>query len=106
MRAGKLRHIVKVQRASETIGAAGTPVVTWADLVELRAEIMEQSTAESIGAQGATDRRAVAFRVRHVDGITNADRILFRGEPLNIRSVEPDSRFRELVIKTETEVSP
>lgn len=106
IRAGKLRHLITVQRASETIDPAGTPVITWADLVELRAEIMEQDTAESIGAQGATDRRAVAFRVRYVDGITNADRILFNGEPLNIRSVEPDPRFRELILRTETEVSP
>lgn len=106
MRAGKLRHIITVQRATETISAAGTPVSTWADLVTLRAEIVEQATAESIGAQGATDRQAVAFRVRYFDGITNADRILFKGNPLNIRSIEPDPGFRELVLRTETELSP
>lgn len=106
IRSGKLRNVITVQRATETISAAGTPLTTWADLVTLRAEIVEQATAESIGAQGATDRAAVVFRVRYLDGITNADRILFRGANLNIRSVEPDPHFRELVIRTETELSP
>ena len=106
MRAGKLRNVIKVQRSTETINAAGTPVIIWADLVELRAEIIEQGIAESIGAQGATDQQTIEFRTRYVAGITNADRILFRGAALNIRSVEPDPMFRELVIKTETELSP
>ena len=48
----------------------------------------------------------IEFKTRFVDGITNADRILFKGAALNIRSVEPDPMFRELVIKTETELSP
>lgn len=106
IRAGKLRNVITVQRANAIIDEAGTPVITWADLVELRAEILEQRDSESIGNQGASDRRLVDFKTWYRADLTNADRILFKGEPLNIRQVEPDAHFRTMIIKTESEVQP
>lgn len=104
-----MRHLCAVERPTTTIGADGTPVTTWAHHTTLRAAVMEQSTAESVGAQGATERRVVVFQTRCTNlsaSVTNADRIQWEGHALNIRSIEPDAQLRRLTIKTETEVTP
>lgn len=70
---------ITVQRATVEVGAAGTPAETWADLVTLRAERLQHSTEEHLRAAGAAGETVAVFRVRHVDGLTTADRIVFEG---------------------------
>jgi hypothetical protein len=53
MKSGKLREAIAIQRATTTINDAGTPADTWAIIARLRAEKVEQSTAEAIRAFGA-----------------------------------------------------
>ncbi len=104
MRAGKLRHVLTVQRSTETIDAMGTPVTTWADLITLRAEIIERGTVESIGNQGAVEQDGITFRTWNRDAITTVDRIMFNGAALNIREITPtaDPRERSMEIRTAT----
>ena len=93
MRAGKLVHVITLQRVSgTTISDAGTPTDTWSDLATLRAERVDQSTEEFMRAAGATDETAVIFRTRWIDGVTNADRVMFGGEAFNLRAVVPFGR--------------
>lgn len=92
MMAGRLTEEIRVERFTSTVNDAGTPVQTWARLCTLRAEKVEQSTTEYIRNHGASDEEAVIFRTRFFDGITNADRVLWRGDVFNIKQVTPIGR--------------
>ena len=48
---------------------------------------------------GASDEEAVIFRIRFVDGVTNADRVVWNGEPFNIRQVTPIGRRKGLDLR-------
>lgn len=92
MKAGKLTEAITIQRATYTVNAAGTPGETWASIATLRAEKVEQATTEAIRNFGASDEELVVFRARFLDGITNADRLLWRGAAFNIKQVAPIER--------------
>lgn len=96
MRAGKLFHIIKIQRGTDTLNEAGTPTTSWADLATLRAEKVEQSTSEFIRSFGAADETLAIFRTRFLGGVTNADRISFGGDDFNIREIAILGRNRGL----------
>jgi SPP1 family predicted phage head-tail adaptor len=87
MRAGKLVHAVKIERATHAVNDTGGPVTTWSHYAWLRAEKVEQSTAEAIRAYGASEETLLVFRTRFKAGVTNADRLVWRGEAFNLREV-------------------
>jgi SPP1 family predicted phage head-tail adaptor len=87
MRAGKLEHAVKIERPTYAVNDTGGAVTTWSHYAWLRAEKVEQSTAEAMRAYGASDETLIVFRTRFKAGITNADRLVWRGEAFNLREV-------------------
>lgn len=99
MRTGALHHVIELQRASTTLNEAGTPATIWTTLATLRAEIVRQATEEFLGDSGARDETAVVFRTRYLDGVTNADRVLFEGRAYNLREVTPIGRRRGLELR-------
>jgi len=101
IRAGKLHNTILVQRSNETIDAAGVPSPSWSTIATLRAELVEFTDEEMIRAYGASSETSVVFRTWFRDGVELSDRILFRGEPFNIRSVKEIGRRREMEIRAE-----
>lgn len=99
MKAGKMVHVITMQRMTATVNAAGTPVQSWADLATLRAEKVEQTTAEFIRGHGASDETVVVFRTRFLADLTTADRISFRGQVFNIKELSPIERRRGLELR-------
>ena len=87
MKAGRLTEEIRIERSTSTINEYGTPSTTWAKLAVLRAEKVEQTTTEYIRNFGASDEEVVIFRTRFLDGITNADRLIWKGDAFNIQSV-------------------
>ena len=87
MKAGKLTEELQVERSTSTLNEYGTPSTTWAKLAVLRAEKVEQTTTEYIRNFGAADEEVVIFRTRFFDGISNADRLIWKGDAFNIQSV-------------------
>ena len=94
MKARRLIHVLTIQRASDTINEAGTPVTVWDDLASLRAEKVEQGTTEFIRNYGAADETVAVFRTRFLAGVTNADRITFDGAEFNIKEIVTLGRNR------------
>ena len=92
MKAGRLTEVIEIQRATSTVNDAGTPEQTWAALATLRAERVDPSTAETIEGYGASDTATVTLRARFLDGVTNADRVIWKGAPWNITRVAPIGR--------------
>ncbi len=99
MRAGKMVHVIEIQRASATISPAGTPLQTWAKVATLRAEIVEQGTEEFLRNAGDTSETTLVFRTRHLDGITDEDRVSFDGGAYDIDRLVPIGRRRGLEIR-------
>ncbi len=100
MRAGSFDRIIVVQRATETVSAAGTVTQAWATLGELRAELVTIATVESGTAFGEIETAGLVFRTRWFD-LTTADRILFDGEFYNVRSIAEIGRRRGLELRVE-----
>ncbi|SFB82261.1 phage head closure protein [Tropicimonas isoalkanivorans] len=101
MKSGRLRRVIQIQRATNTVNDAGTPVETWADHAHLRAEVIRQEASEFVNAQGAGDVESVVFRTRYFGDVTNADRVRFRGEDFNIKTVAEIEDGRGLEIRCE-----
>lgn len=91
-------YTLQIQRAATAINAAGSPASTWADLVTLRAEIVDAVAEEFQRTPGASDEIATTFQTRFVDGITPADRLHFAGRFYDIRSLKMLGRRRGLEI--------
>lgn len=102
MKSGALSRVIRIQRASTIINDAGTPAETWADLAELRAELVDLGTVERI-RHGAVDTTGIVFRTRYLAGVTNADRVLFDGQAYNLKSVIVIGRNRALELRAEAQ---
>lgn len=101
IRAGKLDRTITIERSTETIDAAGVPVVTWATLATMRAELTEASTDETIVDSGASTDTTVTFRTRFLDGVTVADRVTYAGRAFNLKGIRELGRRRGLELRTE-----
>lgn len=92
MRAGKLDREITVQRSTSTVNDAGTPVTSWADVAAVRAQLVQQNTEEFIRGFGASDETVVIFRIRWLDGLTNADRIVYGERIHNLKEIKEIGR--------------
>ena len=92
---------IKIQRVSvPSVDASGTPVETWTDLTTVRAQIVGASTEEFIRGAGASDETVVVFRTWWIDGITNADRIIYQGVIHNLKEIKEIGRRNGLELRT------
>jgi len=87
MRAGKLRHRVTIQRATETQSDSGEVSRTWSTLATVWADIKPTSGAEAF--RSGKIRADVGFLVTIRGGVAAApsDRISLSGRTLEIVSV-------------------
>lgn len=99
--AGKLDRTIRIERAHRVIGAAGRESVAWTAVATVRAERLQTDAVEVAGAHGITSTDSLAFRLRHLAGITPADRVVFDGRAFNIRSVKEIGRRRALELTCE-----
>ncbi|TNH41276.1 phage head closure protein [Paracoccus haeundaensis] len=92
MKAGRLTETIQMERGDAGINDYGTPTTVWQRYATVRAERIDQTTEEFMRAGGASDEETVVFRIRHVEGVGNADRVLWKGEAFNIQQVTPIGR--------------
>lgn len=91
MQAGRLRHRVLLQRAVSTQSPiTGAPITQWVDVAIVRAEVVAASAREFISAMATQSEVTTRITIRYRQGISNRDRILFRGKIYNIEGVLPD----------------
>lgn len=101
MRAGKLDHLVAIQRQTEVVQPSGGIVATWSTLATARAEIV-RTRADEIGTGfGEAEAAMVVFRIRWRPGITTTDRIIHHGAAFDIREVAEIGRRRILEIRAQ-----
>lgn len=97
MRAGKLRHTVIIQSATEALDGFGEAVKTWAEYAKARASVEPLQGREFYAAQQFNSEVKVKIRMRFLDGVTPKMRISFNSKIYNIQSiVDPQERNNEM----------
>jgi len=99
MRGGKLDKVIRIERAATTVDAYGTPQETWAELATVRAELVQATTEEFIRSFGASSETAVVFRIRHMDGVTLADRVTYDGRAYDLKEAKELGRREGLELR-------
>lgn len=99
MKSGRLTDTIQIEHATDIVDDYGTPATAWRPFASVRAERIDQTTEEFMRNFGASDEEAVIFRIRHLDGVTNADRVMWQGQPFNIRQVTPIGRRKGLDLR-------
>jgi len=101
MRAGKLDRTIRIDRYSAgTPNEYGTVTPGWDALATLRAQVVQASTEEFM-ANGASDETVIVFRTRWLSGVTNADRVVYEGQPFNLKEVKEIGRRKGLELRAE-----
>lgn len=99
MHAGKLDRVIHIERHAETVTPSGAVIATWTNLATVRAEIVKQSASEFLTGFGAAESATVIFRIRHLAGITTADRIIHDGIAHDIKELAEIGRRRGLELR-------
>ena len=88
MEAGKLDRFIIVQRKSVTVSATGATSETWANLLAVRAAMLDATADEIAGDFGEAEAKTVVFLVRwNPTPITTGDRILCGGETYDLKEI-------------------
>ncbi|ALK09504.1 phage head closure protein [Blastochloris viridis] len=101
MRAGNLDRTITIQSFASGVDDYGTPIEQWSDVATVRAQIVQASTDEFLAAFGETDKTAIIFRVRWLDGVTTEHRVVYAGKSLNIREMKEIGRRKGLELRCE-----
>ena len=99
MKAGELRHRVKIQKLDEAQGGTGEILkgdADWSDFAERWAAVEPLQGRELFIAQQVSAEVNIRVRLRHLGGVTPRMRILFGGREFDIKAVlNPLERKRE-----------
>lgn len=101
MKAGDLDQVIIIERSSTSLDVNRVPVETWAPLATVRAGIVTASTEEFMRGRGATSETSIVFRIRYLDNLTLADRVIYCGDAHNIEDMRELGRARGLDIRVE-----
>ena len=100
MRAGRLKHLITIQRETVTQDATGNVITAWADLAkDIRAYVEPQQGSEFFAGKERHADVTVKIVMRFLAGITTKDRIIFDGLTYDILSVlDRNGKGADLVI--------
>lgn len=102
IRAGKLEHLIAVERVSAVTGASGIVTETWTPIATRLAEIVDAATEEHVrGERGVSTESKIAFRLYYVEGVTPADRVVFDGQAFDIKVIKEIGRRQGLELTCE-----
>ena len=87
MRAGKLRHVVDIETATQVRTAEGGYTETWTRTAETRASIDPLIGREFFENQTVSGESTHKIRLRGYNSVTKTDRIVFGSRVFNIVSV-------------------
>lgn len=100
--AGQLSNRITLQTSTETLGASGQPLRTWATFgtANLPAKVETVTGGETIRGRQVSAEAAILFTIRWLTGATTAMRVSFDGRTLGIvRVSDPYGDRRELRIE-------
>jgi len=87
VKAGALDRLATIQRHTLVDDGYGS-VETWADLITLPAQVVQQAGREFFAASSVQADQRVLFRLRWIEGVTVRDRVSYSGRLHNIVDVK------------------
>jgi SPP1 family predicted phage head-tail adaptor len=108
LRAGDLRHRIRIRRVTEVKTSTGGLKSDWGDYAEVAAEVTSFDGREVVLDQALQGVSVYRVRIRWRSGLTTEDQLrsagsCFGGRDVNIRSIaDPDGRRQQLVIIADT----
>jgi len=99
MRAGKLDKTITIERAATTVDDYGTPAEGWTTVATVRAQLIQSTTEEFMSAGGANSETATIFRIRHMDGLTLADRVTYNARAFDLKEIKELGRREGLDLR-------
>lgn len=97
MKAGKLRHRITIQKATEAPNAYGEMVQTWGTFATVSASVEPLRGRELWAAGGQQARVTTRIRIRYLRGVTSKMRVLFGSRAFEIESIiDPEERNAEM----------
>lgn len=99
MRAGTLRHRVRVEQKAETRDNYGGVVAGWATFAaSVPAAILPVSGREFFAAEAQQSEVSAKIVMRALDGLLPSMRIVHGGQQYNIRAILPDPLLERHVV--------
>ncbi|HTC04119.1 MAG TPA: head-tail adaptor protein [Xanthobacteraceae bacterium] len=99
--AGKMDRVLIVQRATNSVDANGTVVQTWADLMTLRAKLIESAVLDTEHNGIAISDSKFKLQTYFTDNITLEDRVSYNGVSYQIKHLSEIGRRRGLELHVE-----
>lgn len=95
MIAQEFNRRIRIQRMTGGLDSWGQPVETWETFATVWAAVRTQTGMGFINNEfqaggGEVSRATVSFRIHKRDNVTAGMRVLYQGEPYDIRAVLPD----------------
>lgn len=87
MNAGNLNQPITIQRMTQTPDMMGGFTEVWADLQSAWAMVTPKSGREAMDQGRPNATFVVVFTIYTIDGLRDADRIMWGGVPYNIRGI-------------------
>ncbi len=107
MRAGRLNERVTIQQKSVLRETDGSEVITWVDIATVWMEVEPLAGREYLAARQAQSDVTTRFRCRFRAGLTTSQRLVWKGQPFNIKDViELNARRTEIEIVGIAETVP
>lgn len=103
MQAGKLRHRVTIQQATESQDGYGEVTKTWAELVTVWAKVHYLQGREYLQAKTVQASVNVQITMRHYAGITPKMRAVWGSHTFDIEDVVPDDTDARYIVLMCTE---
>jgi len=103
MRAGQLRHKVKLQTLAAGQDAIGQPTMVWTDVATVWADVRFVSGLETVKSDAPVSIARCSIRIRARAGVTAGMRIAEGSVFYNIQAVLPDTtgkRYLDLACET------
>ncbi len=104
MRAGKLRHRIKIEQNTPTADAAGQLRPSWQAVHEdVPAEVLGVAGGERVRGVNVQTTTTHVIRIRYCGDISTEMRVVHDGLAMNItRVADPDGTRREEIIEAST----
>ena len=100
MRAGRLKHRVKLQRYNVTKDSYGQDIEAWVDIATVWADFLPKRSREFYAEQQVNAELTAVLSIRYRDDVSERDRVLYVGRTYEVigQPINIEMRNRELQI--------
>lgn len=101
MHIGRMHDRIVIQSPTESYSPSGETTLSWETFAEVWASVDGLSSRDIMQAQQANVIASHRIRIRHMDGVTHVQRVVWRGKTMEVASVtDRDNRtMLELLVR-------